>query len=96
MLNKICENCICLGVDCRGTENQVWTGCVHRKTESKLNKLDNVINYIYDKTNDEMMAIAKTIKAGGKVLPIIKEAFEKVLDIKHSEYLEVYKYYYSC
>lgn len=96
MLNKMCESCACLGIECNGTESQVWSGCIYRKTESELNKLDNVVNYIYDKTNAEMMAIAKTIKAGGKVLPIVKEAFEKVLNIRYAERLEVYKYYYSC
>lgn len=32
MLNMMCKNCLCLNNDCNGTENQVWTGCVFKKT----------------------------------------------------------------
>lgn len=56
---------------------------------------DNIIISIYDKTDDEMMAIAKTIKAGGKVLETVRRAFERVLDMRYTERLEVYNYYYS-
>ena len=27
-LNSICEDCILCGTNCKGTTNQVWTGCV--------------------------------------------------------------------
>lgn len=30
-LNSMCENCLCLGKECAGTCNQVWTGCIYRK-----------------------------------------------------------------
>lgn len=56
---------------------------------------DNIISHIYDKSDDEMMAIAKTIKAGGKVLESVIRAFERVLDMRYTERLEVYRYYYS-
>lgn len=39
MLNKMCENCLCLGKDCNGTENQVWSGCIYRKTVKDLENL---------------------------------------------------------
>lgn len=58
-------------------------------------EFDNIISYIYDKTNDEMMSIAKTIKEGGKVLPSVKRAFERVLDMRYAECLNVYNYYYA-
>lgn len=32
-LNAICEACV---TDCPGTTNQVWTGCVRRKTEKEV------------------------------------------------------------
>ncbi|MED9905275.1 MAG: hypothetical protein UFG06_13985 [Lachnospiraceae bacterium] len=41
------------------------------------------------------MAIARAIKSGAKILPVVKEAFEKVLDIRYAERLNVYNYYYS-
>lgn len=56
---------------------------------------DNIISCIYDKTNTEMMALAKTIKTGGKVLESVIRAFERVLDIRYTERLEIYRYYYS-
>lgn len=92
MLNTMCERCTCLGIECSGTENQLWSGCIRQQ---KAETFENVVNYIYDKTSDEMMAIAKTIKTGGNILPIVKEAFEKVLDIRYTERLEVYNYYYA-
>lgn len=74
----------------------------YRKYEQDLRELnisgeeyDNIISHIYDKTNDEMMVIAKTIKAGGKVLETVRRAFERVLDMRYTERLEVYNYYYS-
>lgn len=56
---------------------------------------DNIISHIYDKTDGEMMAIAKTIKVGGKVHETVRRAFERVLDMRHAERLGVYNYYYS-
>ena len=35
MLNRMCKNCLCLNADCAGTENQVWTGCIYKKTTTK-------------------------------------------------------------
>lgn len=31
MLNSMCTRCARLGIDCKGTENQVWTGCVYKE-----------------------------------------------------------------
>lgn len=93
MLNNMCINCKKLGNECTGSQESVWTGCIYK--EQNNDPLYNVVSYIYDKTNDEMMALAKSIKAGAKVLPIVKQAFEKVLDIRYAERLEVYKYYYT-
>lgn len=93
MLNSMCINCKKLENGCNGSQESVWTGCIYK--EQNDNSLYNVVSYIYDKTNDEMMVLAKSIKTGVKVLPIVKEAFEKVLDIRYTERLEVYKYYYS-
>jgi hypothetical protein len=30
-INRMCMKCDCLGVDCAGTESQVWTACVYRQ-----------------------------------------------------------------
>lgn len=32
-LNHMCKNCTCLNVDCNGTTNKVWTGCIYKKTK---------------------------------------------------------------
>lgn len=31
MLNSMCIRCAHLGIDCKGTENQVWSGCVYKE-----------------------------------------------------------------
>lgn len=91
---------------CRGWNKQKMEGKnmtrEFRTYEQDLQELNiaeeqysNIISEIYDKTDDEMMAIAKTIKAGGKVLETARRAFERVLDMRYTERLEVYKYYYS-
>lgn len=55
----------------------------------------NIISKIQDKTSDEMMAIAKDIKEGGKVSETVRRAFERVLDMEFTGRLDVYLYYYS-
>ena len=40
-------------------------------------EFDNIISHIYDKPADEMVALAKVIKNGVKVLPVVKRAFER-------------------
>lgn len=83
MLNNMCINCKKLGNGCSGSQESVWTGCIYK--ERNDDPLCNVVSYIYDKTSDEMMQLAKAIKSGAKVLPIVKQAFEKVLDIRYTE-----------
>lgn len=56
---------------------------------------DNIISHIYNKTDDEIMTIAKHIKEGGEVLKTVQRAFERVLDMRYTERLDVYNYYYS-
>ena len=34
--NLICASCACLGVDCSGTADPVWTGCVYRKPDHRM------------------------------------------------------------
>lgn len=34
-MNKMCKDCLCLNVDCVGTNNTNWTGCIYRKTAIK-------------------------------------------------------------
>lgn len=56
---------------------------------------DNAISYIYDKTSEEMLAIAKSIKSGANVLPLVKRAFERVLAMRQAERKEVFDFYYA-
>ena len=50
MLNEMCKNCLCLGKDCNGTENQVRTGCIYRKTVKDLEKMaDEALRQIAEK-----------------------------------------------
>lgn len=57
---------------------------------------DNLVGYIYDRTHDEMMSLAKVIKASGKdITAPIKIAFEKILDIRYADRIDVYRFYYD-
>ena len=56
---------------------------------------DNIISHIYDKTADEMVVLAKEIKSGVRVLPAVKRAFERVLDMRAEERKEAKEIYYS-
>lgn len=59
MLNAMCKNCTRLGIDCKGTECQTWTGCVYRENAkqtlkrmlSELSGLEEIAN----KADDAMM-----------------------------------------
>lgn len=55
----------------------------------------NIISRIYDKTADEMVVLAKVIKSGAKVLPAVKRAFERVLDMRYTERMDAYNIYYD-
>lgn len=35
-MNDMCNNCICLNEDCKGSQETVWTGCVFKKTEKEI------------------------------------------------------------
>ena len=56
---------------------------------------DNIINYIYNKSTDDLVALAKAIKSGAKVLPALQRAFERVLYMRAGERAEAYKIYFS-
>ena len=58
-------------------------------------EFDNVISYIYDKTDNEMIAISKSIKAGANVKPIIQRALERVLGMRQTERQEAYNFHYN-
>ena len=60
-----------------------------------VEEFDNIISHIYDKTPEEMVALAKAIKSGACVLPTVKRAFERVLAIRQPERIEAYNIYYS-
>jgi len=40
-MNDMCNNCICLNVDCKGSQETVWTGCVSKKTAT-INTTTNI------------------------------------------------------
>lgn len=56
---------------------------------------NNIISHIYDKTADEMVVLAKAIKSGARILPAVKKAFERVLDMRLEERKEAYDIYHS-
>lgn len=35
MLNTMCNKCVRLGIDCQGTENQLWSGCIYQETDPR-------------------------------------------------------------
>lgn len=61
-------------------------------TEEQFN---SVISNIYDKTADEMIVLAKAIKTSSCILPVVKRAFERVLNMRQTERQEAYNIYYS-
>ena len=71
-----------------------------RRVSKKLNitpeDFERLVSYIYDRTPDEMMILAKIIKAAGEdAVNPIKSAFEKVLDMRHADRISVYNFYYE-
>lgn len=58
-------------------------------------EFDNVISNIYDKTDDEMIAISKAIKSGSDVLPVVQRALERVLNMRATERTEAYNFHYN-
>lgn len=58
-------------------------------------EFDNIISHIYDKTPEEMAVLAKHIKSGAHILPTVKRAFERVLDMRPEERHRAYLIYYS-
>lgn len=58
-------------------------------------EFDNVISNIYDKSDDEMIAISKAIKSGANVLPIVQRALERVLNMRPTERQEAYNFHYN-
>lgn len=58
-------------------------------------EFEKIIEYIYDKTAVEMVALAKSIKCGARIIPALKRAFEKVLEIRYAERIDAYNIYYS-
>lgn len=66
-----------------------------QKLKITEDEFDSIISHIYDKTFEEHFALAKSIKAGKKVPEPIKRAFERVLNMRYAERLEIYKFYYN-
>ena len=58
-------------------------------------EFDNIILHIYDKTAEEMVTLAKSIKCGACVLPTVKRAFERVLAMRQTERQDAYNIYYN-
>lgn len=58
-------------------------------------EFNNIISHIYDKTAEEMVALAKAIKNGARVLPAVKRAFERVLAMRSVDRREAFEIYYS-
>jgi len=44
MLNSMCLRCTCLGMDCNGTKNQLWNGCIYKEPLVKGNSLADLKN----------------------------------------------------
>jgi len=34
-LNRMCNDCLCLGNDCKGSTNHTWTGCALKRQDAK-------------------------------------------------------------
>ena len=60
-----------------------------------VEEFDNIISYIYDKTAEEMVVLAKAIKSGAHVLLTVKKSIERVLAMRQAERQEAYNIYYN-
>lgn len=58
-------------------------------------EFNNVISNIYDKSDDEMIAISKAIKSSADVLPVVQRALERVLNMRATERQEAYNYHFN-
>lgn len=58
-------------------------------------EFDNIISHIYDKTAEEMVTLAKSIKGGACIMPTVKRAFERVLSMRQAERQSAYNIYYD-
>ena len=61
----------------------------------KEEEYNNIITYIYDKSNDDILALVKSIKAGAKVLKPVQFALERVLAIRYDDRKEAYDLYFN-
>lgn len=75
---------------------------VYRTYEQDLKELNiteeefnNIISYVYEKSNEDMIIFAKAIREGAKIPPALQRAFERVLDMRYTERIEAYKIYYG-
>lgn len=59
-----------------------------------VDEFDELISQIYDKTAEEMVALAKKFSAV-PILSAEKRAFERVLAMRQAERDEAYKIYYG-
>lgn len=77
MLNTMCLNCKKLNNGCKGTKNQLWSGCIYKEVDDSVKVVDKVkelvktdlsqYSYIDLDWVDDIVAVA----GGGKVM--IKE-----------------------
>ena len=58
-------------------------------------EFDNVISNIYEKTEDEMIAISKAIKSGADILLVVQRGLERVLNMRATERIDAYNYHYN-
>ena len=61
----------------------------------KSEEYDNIISYIYDKSNDDILTLVRAIKSGAKVLKPLQFALERVLTMRYEERKEAYELYFS-
>lgn len=83
-MNDMCNNCICLNADCKGSNETVWTGCIFKKTEKdelkqkiENQKAENIRLYNifqYNMHKEEMQILIEQWREGSTKL--------KALDIE--------------
>lgn len=60
MTNRMCKDCARLGIDCKGTEKQVYSGCIYKEgAQQTLRRLLEGLERLEETTshaNDEMVA----------------------------------------
>ena len=90
MLNSMCLRCACLGVDCNGTENKVWSGCIYKKPLEKGDNTSELRKKLVDLSRFEEMANKAEEEMMAEPTNVEKEkAFDEAYQTEYNAFMAV-------